>query len=128
MTYQKSVPSVGEAYASSDYSDELAIAGLFLALAGNSSDPYNQAVQTYQKQGLFGRIQGGDVFNWDEKTPGVLVLGAQLAQAYPALTQANSMNWTSNVVTYCDGIVDGSSRAYLTPGTHVHLLAIVRRY
>ncbi|KAI0091879.1 9 glycosyl hydrolase [Irpex rosettiformis] len=116
VTYQKSVPSVGQAYASSDYSDELAIAGLFLALAGNSSDAYNQAVQTYQNQKLFGRIQGGDVFNWDEKTPGVIVLGAQLMQAYPDLSAGNQMNWTSDLVVYCDGIVNGASRAYLTPG------------
>ncbi|KAI0693824.1 Six-hairpin glycosidase-like protein [Cytidiella melzeri] len=115
-TYQTSVPTAAQAYASSDYSDDLAIAGLFLALAGNSSEAYSQAVQTYQKQGLVGRIQGGTVFNWDEKTPGVVVLGAQLVQAYPDLTQATRMDWTADVVGYCDSIVNGSSRAYLTSG------------
>jgi endoglucanase len=118
VTYQTSVPSVGQAYASSDFSDELAIAGLFLALAGNTSDAYDQAVDTYKKKGLFGRIQGGTVFNWDEKTPGVIVLGAQLANAYPDLTKGAQMNWTADIMAYSDAIINGSSRAFFTSGTH----------
>lgn len=123
-TYQTSVPTAGQAYASSDFSDDLAIAGLFLALAGNSTDLYKQAVQVYQKQGLVGRLQGGTVFNWDEKTPGVVVLGAQIAKTYPELARGAQQDWAADAEAFFDNIVNGSSRAYVTSGIYIELLHV----
>lgn len=116
VTYQTSVPSAGQAYASSGYADELAIAALFLSLANNLTDAYAQAVQVYQKQGLVGHLQGDAVFNWDEKTPGVAILGSQIAKAYPELASGTQVSWKDDAETYLDRIVNGTSRAFMTPG------------
>ena len=116
VTYQTSVPSVADAYSSSGFSDELAIAALFLSLASNSTDAYSQAVQTYQKQGLAGHLQGDTVFNWDEKSPGVALLGVQVAQTYPYLANESTIDWKSDLESYFDRVVNGTGRAFLTPG------------
>ena len=116
-TYQTSVPSVGAAYASSGYTDELAIASLFMALASNSADAYAQAVKTYQQENLLKHLQDDAVFNWDEKTPGVAVLGAQIASTYPDLTSQQSYDFRSDAETFFDRIVTDQSRAFVTDGT-----------
>ncbi|EKM59419.1 glycoside hydrolase family 9 protein [Phanerochaete carnosa HHB-10118-sp] len=116
VTYQTSVPSVADAYPSSGFSDELAIAALFLSLASNSSDAYSQACQIYEKQDLAGHLQGDAVFNWDEKSPGVAVLGVQIARTYPLIANGSDVDWTSDVESYFDRIVNGTGRAFLTPG------------
>ncbi|TCD66956.1 hypothetical protein EIP91_000734 [Steccherinum ochraceum] len=121
QTYQKAVPSVGQAYASSGYEDELALAGLFLALAGNSSDAYAQAADSYSQSHLADQVvKEGDeqVFNWDSKAPGVAVLGAQLSKAYPSLaTSANSdVNWTQDAQSYMNIVSTGRGRGQLTDG------------
>jgi endoglucanase len=116
VTYQTSVPSVADAYASSGFADELAVAALFVALASNSTDSYAQAVQTYKQQGLLSHLQGDAVFNWDEKTPAVVILGSQIANTYPNLANGSSMDWRSDAEGYLDRIVNGSSRAFLTSG------------
>lgn len=117
------MPSVADAYESSGYADELAIAGLFMALAGNSTDAYGQAVQVYQKSNLVSHLKQDTVFNWDEKTPGVVVLGAQIAKAYPDLAAQSSYDWRSDAEAYFDRIVNNKSRAFMTDGQlgYVHV-------
>ncbi|ETW84554.1 glycoside hydrolase family 9 protein [Heterobasidion irregulare TC 32-1] len=112
QTYQTGIPPVGEAYPSTAYGDELAIAALMLAWATGSSDLYAQA-ETYYTQFSLG---GQDVvFDWDSKTPGIAVLFAQLAQADPTLA-GNLSSWQSEAERYFDRIVDGTGRGRLTKG------------
>lgn len=116
VTYQASVPSVADAYASSGFQDELAIAALFISLAGNSSDAYSQASQVYRKQGLSKHLEDDAVFNWDEKSPGVALLAAQIAQKYPELANGTGVDWKSDLNNYFDRIVSNSGRSFLTSG------------
>ncbi|KAI0080651.1 Six-hairpin glycosidase [Panus rudis PR-1116 ss-1] len=120
-TYQTSVPASADAYASSGYTDELTLAALFLALASNSSQLYAQGVSDYNQFNLNQYVKPGNdqVFNWDSKSPGVVVLGSQLAKMYPSLTSntdGNSVNWTRDAEKYFDAMLDGNSRGFLTGG------------
>lgn len=125
VTYQTSVPTAGQAYASSGFADELAIAALFLAIADNSTDAYDQAVHTYQQQGLHGHLQGDAVFNWDEKSPGVAILGAQIAEVYPYLANGTDASWKADAEEYLDRIVNGSSRAFITAGMWIEFIGFL---
>ena len=108
-TYQTSVPASADAYASSGYNDDLSLAAMFLALASNSSDLYSQGVDYYVKNGLSKQIQpaNAQVLNWDSKTPGVVILGAQLENMYPDLiaNAASKSNFANDAETYLDAIV-----------------------
>lgn len=115
------MPSVAEAYASSGYEDELTIAGLFLALAANSSSYYVQGVDDYSRFELSKQVtQGGDeqVFNWDSKAPGVAMLGAQISKAYPDLvsSSSNTVNWTYDAEAYVEIVTGDRGRGFLTDG------------
>lgn len=112
QTYQTGIPPVGEAYPSTAYGDELAIAALMLAWATGSSDLYAQAETYYTQFSLGGQDA---VFDWDTKTPGIAVLFAQLAQADPTLA-GNLSSWQSEAERYFDRIVDGTGRGRLTKG------------
>ncbi|KAH9850026.1 Six-hairpin glycosidase [Lenzites betulinus] len=123
QTYQTAVPQSGEAYASSSYIDELAIAALFLALteSTNATAYYADAVKWYYSGSLGQQFQAGDetVFNWDSKTPGVAVLAAQLASAYPDIVSGSNATlgvWQSVVEGYFDIIVNANGRSHLTDG------------
>ncbi|KAH0840079.1 glycoside hydrolase family 9 protein [Lanmaoa asiatica] len=109
--YQNSVPEVGNAYPSSGFGDELAIAALFLSWATNSSLLYEEAQSYYSQYNLSG-YKG--VFNWDTKTPGIPVLFAQIAQANP--TFGNISTWQDQAETYFDGVVYGGGDGYTTTG------------
>ncbi|OCH90734.1 Six-hairpin glycosidase [Obba rivulosa] len=134
-TYQTSVPAAGEAYASSGYGDELTVAGFFLSLASLPANPSNStnspndtaaarsyyaSASTYFEQfELSGQLQPGQeqVFNWDSKTPGAVVLAAQIAKAFPdAVGESNSSRWTALAEGYFDTIVNSSGRGFLTGG------------
>lgn len=110
MTYQTSVPVAGEAYASSSYQDELALAALFLASAENSTELYSQAEGYYEKFKLGGYY---GAFNWDSKTPGLPVLFSQLAQAGLG---GNMNKWQEEAEQYFDNIVNKKGPASLTKG------------
>ncbi|KAI9574524.1 glycoside hydrolase family 9 protein [Boletus coccyginus] len=111
IEYQNSVPEIGDAYSSSGFGDELAIAALFLSWATNSSSLYEEAQSYYSQYNLSG-YQG--VFNWDTKTPGIPVLFAQIAQANP--TFGNISTWQDQAETYFDGVVYGGGNGYTTTG------------
>ncbi|KAJ7228793.1 glycoside hydrolase family 9 protein [Mycena pura] len=108
-TYQSSVPQVAEAYGSSTYGDELAIAALFLAWASNSTGYYQDAQHYFQQYHLSGQ---NSVFNWDSKTPGIYVLFAQIAQSSSGLG-GDLTAWQAECERYFDAIVNGGS-GYLT--------------
>lgn len=96
---------------------------MFLALASNSSDTYAQGVNYYANNGLAKQIQpaNSQVFNWDSKTPGIVVLGAQLETFYPDLVasaQGSGVNFTNDAETYLDAIVNGDGRGLLTKGKY----------
>ncbi|OJA20892.1 hypothetical protein AZE42_00902 [Rhizopogon vesiculosus] len=110
--YQDSVPEAGKAYASSGYGDELAMAALFLSWATNSSSLYQQA-QGYWQQYSLSNYNG--VFNWDDKTPGLPVLFAQIAQANPSFG-GNASTWQTVAEKYFDGIVYSGGPGYQTHG------------
>ncbi|KAI0677010.1 Six-hairpin glycosidase [Trametes maxima] len=124
QTYQNAVPQSGEAYASSGYSDELAIAALFLALAESSSNAtayYADAVKWYYSGNLGQQLHAGDetVFNWDAKTPGIVVLAAQLASVYPDVVSGSNATlqvWQGVAEGYFDAIANGTGRSHLTSG------------
>lgn len=110
MVYQTSVPTSADAYGSSSYTDELVLAQLFLGLASNSSEDVETAQSMY---GQF-KLGGGDsVFNWDSKTPGLAVLGVQLAESGRG---GNRQEWAEEAEQYFDRILNGSSPGFLTKG------------
>ncbi|KAF8450355.1 glycoside hydrolase family 9 protein [Boletus edulis BED1] len=109
--YQNSVPEVGDAYSSSGFGDELAIAALFISWATNSSSLYEEAQSYYSHYNLSG-YKGA--YNWDTKTPAIPVLFAQIAQANPAF--GNISTWQGQAEAYLDGVVYGGGNGYLTTG------------
>ncbi|KAI9066402.1 glycoside hydrolase family 9 protein [Trametes sanguinea] len=124
QTYQTAVPQSADAYASSGYSDELAIAALFLSLAetnSNATSYYADAVKWYYSGNLAQQLHAGDetVFNWDSKTPGIAVLAAQMASAYPNIASGSNATlqvWQNAVEGYFDAITNGTGRSHLTNG------------
>lgn len=111
IVYQDSTPDGGDAYPSSGFGDELAIAALFLSWATNSSSLYQEAQSYYQTYNL---SDYDGVFNWDTKTAGIPVLFAQIAQANP--TFGNTSTWQDQAEKYFDGVVYGDGEGYMTTG------------
>lgn len=126
--YQQSVPIAGDAYASSGYMDELAIAAMFLALSetgSNASSYYADSVKWYYSGGLGSMLQPGQetVFNWDSKTPAVPLLGAALANAYPNVVSGSNAtlnSWQTALENYFNVFINKKGRSYMTQGEHVH--------
>ena len=111
-TYQTSVPQVAAAYSSSGYGDELTMAALLLAWATNSSSLYRDAEDFYTKYEL---ASSNRVFNWDSKTPGVVVLFAQVNQANSSFG-GNFTVWRDRAENYFDDIINKKGPGYLTEG------------
>lgn len=114
-TYQTSVPQVSYAYASSGYGDELTMAALFLASATGSSSLYKDAEAFYSKYGL---ADNQRAFNWDSKTPGLLVLFAQLNQASSSYG-GNFTTWRTQAENYFDDIINHKGPGFLTDGQYL---------
>jgi endoglucanase len=115
-TTQTSVSEVADAYSSSGYGDDLALSALFLSWVSNSSLLDQDAEGYYSKYKLGGQ---DDVFNWDDRSPGLAVLFVQVISATPSLAAAASKklsDWKSEAESYFDRIVNGKSRGQLTKG------------
>ncbi|KDQ64704.1 glycoside hydrolase family 9 protein [Jaapia argillacea MUCL 33604] len=111
--YSTSVPAAGEAYASSSYYDDLTFSALWLAWAQKNATLYNQAWGMYENWGLGNETGGLDgAFNWDGKTPGIPVLGVQVAQ----VIGGNGSKWVGEAERYGDAVVAGSGKGYFTGG------------
>ncbi|WVR03728.1 hypothetical protein IAU60_000723 [Kwoniella sp. DSM 27419] len=118
-TYYSSLGESVAAYASSNWQDDLTLAGIAMALATNESSYYADAYNNYVQYKLSGLQQ---VWNWDSTIPAIYVMFAEAATARPGLAEgaglsANLTGWQAEVENYFDKIVEGSwSRAYLTKG------------
>lgn len=112
QVYQDAVPQVADAYGSSTFGDELTIAALFLAMAANSTNYFNQAKSYYTQNNLAGQ---DDIFNWDSKTPGIYVLFAEIASSR-AKFGGNLTSWQNEAERYFDNIINGKSQASMTSG------------
>lgn len=116
--YQKSVPEAAEAYPSTDYGDELAIAALFLSWATGDATMYQEAEAHWDRYKLAG---ARGVFNWDSKAPGLPVLFSQISKSFPSIT-GNLSTWQGVAEEYFDSIVDRkNSPAFMTKGTTISL-------
>lgn len=118
-TFSDSVKEIGDAYVSSGYQDDLALAALSLALATNQSDYYADAHGYYEQFGLSSQQK---VWNWDSKVPALYVLFAEVAHARPSLAAGagldpNVTGWQKEAERYFDAIVnDDVDNAKLTAG------------
>ena len=129
QTYQKSVPASADAYPSSGYTDDLTLAAMFLSLASNSSTLYQQAMTNYKNYNLDQYVRAGNEqpFDWDSKTPGLVVLGAQIASTYPSIGNVsdNSVNFTREAEDYLDSMLNGHGRTFTTHGAYSYCCIIV---
>lgn len=113
--YQKSVPEAAQAYLSSGFGDELAIAALFLSWATDSTDHYVAAEDYWSRYELQDRYR---VFNWDSKTPALPVLFAQIAKSRDGL-DSNLTHWQGIAERYFDGVVAYKAPSYGTSGENL---------
>lgn len=117
--FSDSVKEIGDAYVSSGYQDELALAALSLALATNQSDYYADAYSYYQQYALTSQQK---VWNWDSKLPALYVMFAEVSRARPGLAadaglDANVTGWQKEAEQYFDAIVDDKVKsATMTDG------------
>lgn len=111
-TYQSSVPEIGDAYPSTDFGDDLAMAALWLSWANGSAALFQDAEDYYKEYKLAGTSR---IFNWDSKTPGLAVLFAQIAQS-PSGPGRNLAQWKQEAEKYFDGIVNNDGPGYLSRG------------
>jgi endoglucanase len=107
--YQESVPEIADSYSSSSYQDELTLAAIFLALASNSTDLYQEAQDLYNKFHLAAQDRA---LNWDSKGPAIPVLFAQVAQKW----KNDTGSWKADAEKYFDRILDNSGQGTLTNG------------
>ncbi|KAF8529080.1 glycoside hydrolase family 9 protein [Hysterangium stoloniferum] len=118
-TYQTSVPEVGLAYPSTAYGDELVTAALFLSLTNSTSvhgaEFYSQAESFWRNYSLAG---SNGVLNWDDKTPALPVLFAQIAMARSDLSSTgnNISEWKGEAERYFDDILGNKGPGFLTDG------------
>ncbi|KAF9516184.1 glycoside hydrolase family 9 protein [Hydnum rufescens UP504] len=110
QTYQTAVPQAASSYASSGYTDELVLAGLFLAAALNSTEYHTAALSLYRNASL---ANGNGALNWDSKTPALAVLGLQVSSAVAPDAVGT---WQAEAERYLDNVVDNKSNGRLTKG------------
>lgn len=111
--YQKSVPEVADAYASSAYGDELAMAALFLSWATGNQALFLEAEGYWEQYKL---SESNRVYNWDSKVPALPVLFSQIAKTQPSVG-ANFSTWQGIAEDYFDSIVQKkNSPAFMTTG------------
>lgn len=86
QVYQNSVPAVNDVYPSTDTTDDLIMASVFLAAATNNQSYANLADQLYRsppnagQQGFGGPFPySQNVMNWDQKSPSLPLLMTQLS-------------------------------------------------
>ncbi|CAG8511870.1 16670_t:CDS:2 [Acaulospora morrowiae] len=110
VLYQNSIPQVKEAYASTNYADELVWGALWLHRANNNGTSYlNKAIDYFNANSLAGQ---NNIVNWDDKTGAVYVLLAQLVQQ----SGQDASKWKAEAERYLDGIVTQSTDCSLTKG------------
>lgn len=114
--YQNAVPQVADAYASTSYYDDLALAATFLGIADSSSTNINLAKTYWDKGGL---SHGDIVLNWDSKAVAIPVLMVQALNASSSLASSSGQDinsWKSLAETMLDEVVNANGPGYLTRG------------
>ena len=115
------IPAVAGAYASTNYTEKLAVAALSLALATNDSTYYADAYGFYKD---FGLANSNDPWNWDSRTPSLYVLFVEAARTRPSLAigaglSVNLTGWQAEAEGWFDRILQGDLKdVYLTDGQY----------
>ncbi|KAF2664533.1 putative family 9 glycosyl hydrolase [Microthyrium microscopicum] len=104
QVYQKAVPEVAWAYASSDFDDNLILGGTFLALATGQQN-YSQYAQSIYSNSSYGYPVTSGALNWDTHQPAVPVLLVQAALANPNLN-INADKYRAAAEVYLDPLVN----------------------
>lgn len=112
--YQDSVPQIQDAYPSSGYYDDLALASIFLG-AADSSPTLLQLAKTYWDKGS---LSHGDIaLDWDSKVAAIPVLMTEVLASQSSLSSAQDANaWKSAAESILDQIVAANGPGYLTGG------------
>lgn len=112
--YQEAVPQVKDAYPSTSYYDDLALAATFLGMA-DSSTTNLQLAKTYWDQGSLS--QGDIVLDWDSKVAAIPVLMSQVLASSVTLASAQDAGfWKSKAESMLDQIVAANGLGRLTGG------------
>lgn len=101
QVYQKAVPQVAWAYASTDYTDELVLGAALLAAATGQSNYSSYAQDTYNSNGY--PLTSG-ALNWDGHGPALPVIMTQAALAKPQLG-LNANKYRADAEKYLDNLV-----------------------
>ncbi|KDN52544.1 glycoside hydrolase family 9 protein [Tilletiaria anomala UBC 951] len=119
--YQKVVPEVDQVYASTDYLDDLVLAGLWLAIATGNRTYSDQAVTYYTQmlnsstQVALGKL--GGVLNWDQKQPATAPLFVAAATLNSALG-IDQNRFSADAEAYLDLVSSARlPHTYMTPAS-----------
>jgi endoglucanase len=122
QVYQTVVPQVNDAYPSTDYFDDLTLAGLWLAIAtGNKTYAdtattfYGQMLTSPNTPNVDGKL--GGPLNWDQKSPATALLFVQAAKYNPELG-INASRFQGDMDAYLDSLTSLKlNDVFLTPAT-----------
>ena len=103
--YSTAQPVAGQSYPSSDYEDDLAFAGLWMALAKADASYANQAL-TFYPNGSNAFASINSALNWDRKVAALPILATQLAQ-YNASFGLSMSRFQNDAESYFDRLTDG---------------------
>lgn len=105
QVYSMAQPVAGQSYPSSDYEDDLAFAGLWMALAKADASYANQGLAFYPNgSNAFASINAA--LNWDRKVAALPVLATQLAQ-HNASMNLDMSRFQNDAESYFDRLTDG---------------------
>ncbi|TKY90885.1 hypothetical protein EX895_000883 [Sporisorium graminicola] len=105
QVYQVVQPLAGQSYPSSDYQDDLAFAGLWMALAKGDASYATQAL-TFYPNGSNAFASVNAALNWDRKVAALPVLATQMAQQNTSLG-LNMSRFQNDAESYFDRLTEG---------------------
>ncbi|CBQ68070.1 probable Family 9 glycosyl hydrolase [Sporisorium reilianum SRZ2] len=105
QVYTAVQPVAGQSYPSSGYQDDLAFAGLWMALAKGDASYVNQAL-TFYPNGTNAFASVNAALNWDQKTAALPVLATQMAQHNTSFGLSMS-RFQNDAESYFDRLTQG---------------------
>ncbi|ETS63901.1 hypothetical protein PaG_02226 [Moesziomyces aphidis] len=105
QVYNTAAPTAGQSYPSSDYEDDLAFAGLWMALAKADASYANQGLVFYPN-GTNAFASVNSALNWDRKVAALPVLATQLAQ-HNASFGLQMSRFQNDAESYFDRLTSG---------------------
>lgn len=105
QVYSVASPIAGQSYPSSDYQDDVAFAGFWMALAKGDSSYADQAL-TYYPNGTDPFASINVALNWDRKVSAIPILATQMAQ-HNASLGLNMTRFQTDAESYFDRLLDG---------------------